>query len=153
MKTAKSSRDKFRKRDLFGWLVMLPSLLLFAFFVWEPLLENIRLSFFSTKMYDVVEFIGLKNYQTVINDVDFMASFKNTFSYTLWSLVIGFFVPMIIGILISETVHLKGFFRMAVYFPNIMPSLATIWIWSYFFLPGPTGVLNILFGQAGNGTF
>ncbi len=139
----------FRKKDLMAWLVMTPSLLLFAFFVWEPLIENIRLSFFSTKMYQVVDFIGLNNYKAVINDVDFMAAFKNTFAYTFWSLLIGFFVPMIIGVLISETVHLKGFFRMAVYFPNIMPSLATIWIWSYFFLPGPTGVLNILFGKLG----
>ncbi len=153
VKTSKTlgakKKDRFRKRDLWGWLVMLPSLLLFAFFVWEPLLENVRLSFFSTKMYEVVEFTGLKNYSLVIHDVDFLASFKNTFAYTLWSLLIGFFVPMIIGILISETVHLKGFFRMAVYFPNIMPSLATIWIWSYFFLPGPTGVLNILTGKLG----
>ena len=60
---------------------------------------------------------------------------------------------MIIGVLITETVHLKGFFRMAVYFPNIMPSLATIWIWSYFFLPGATGVLNIIAGKMGMGPY
>ena len=40
--------------------------------------------------------------------------------YYKFVLVIGFFVPMIIGVLITETVHLKGFFRMAVYFPNII---------------------------------
>ncbi len=149
MKAAKVKKEKFRKRDLLGWLVMLPTLILFAFFVWEPLLENIRLSFYKTKMYDVVEFTGIQNYISVIKDVDFKAAFTNTFSYTLWSLLIGFFVPMILGILISETVHFKGFFRMAVYFPNIMPSLAVIWIWIYFFLPGPTGVLNILLGKLG----
>lgn len=149
MKAAKVKKEKFRKRDLLGWLVMLPTLILFAFFVWEPLLENIRLSFYQTKMYETVEFIGLENYIKVIKDVDFMASFKNTFAYTFWSLLIGFFVPMIIGVLVTETVHMKGFFRMAVYFPNIMPSLATIWIWSYFFMPGATGVLNILLGKIG----
>lgn len=132
-----------------GWLVMLPSLILFAFFVWEPLVENIRLSFCTTKMYSVTGFAGLKNYIAVLNDVDFSAAFKNTFAYTLWSLIIGFLVPIIMGILISETVHLKGLFRVGVYFPNIMPSLATIWIWSYFFLPGPTGVLNIILGWFG----
>jgi len=153
VKAAKKSKEKWRKRDLLGWLVMLPSLVLFAFFVWEPLLENIRLSFYSTKMYETVAFTGLKNYSQVIHDVDFLAAFKNTFAYTLYSLVIGFFVPMIIGVLITETVHLKGFFRMAVYFPNIMPTLATIWIWSYFFLPGATGVLNILLGKLGMGPY
>ena len=149
MTTAKREKSKFRKRDLFGWLVMLPTVVLFTFFVWEPLLENIRLSFCTAKMYTVTGFAGLENYYNVIHDVDFKAAFFNTFKYTFWSFLIGFFVPIIMGILISETVHLKGLFRVGVYFPNIMPTLATIWIWSYFFLPGPTGVLNIILGKLG----
>lgn len=153
MKAAKRQKTKFRKRDLLGWLVMLPTLVLFAFFVWEPLLENIRLSFCTAKMYTITGFAGLDNYKKVITDVDFMASFKNTFAYTFWSLLIGFFVPMIIGILITETVHLKGLFRVGVYFPNIMPTIATIWIWSYFFLPGETGVLNIILNSIGLGPY
>ncbi len=148
-KAVKGSKEKFRKRDLLGWLVMLPSLVLFAFFVWEPLLENIRLSFCTAKMYTITGFAGLDNYSKVIHDVDFMAAFKNTFAYTFWSLIIGFVVPIILGVLISETVHCKSLFRVGVYFPNIMPSLATIWIWSYFFLPGETGVLNIILGKFG----
>ena len=147
--TAKTKKEKFRKRDLMGWLVMLPTLVLFAFFVWEPLVENIRLSFCTAKMYEITGFAGLDNYRKVISDVDFMAAFTNTFSYTFWSLLIGFFIPMVVAVLITETVHLKGLFRTAVYFPNIMPGLATIWIWSYFFLPGDTGVLNILLGRLG----
>ncbi len=149
MKAATKQKNKFRRRDLLGWLVMLPTLVLFAFFVWEPLAENIRLSFCSTKMYEVTGFVGIKNYISVINDVDFMAAFKNTFAYTFWSLIIGFVVPIIIGILISETVRGKSLFRIGVYFPNIMPSLATIWIWSYFLRPGETGVLNIILGWFG----
>lgn len=149
MKAATKQKNKFKRRDLLGWLVMLPTLILFAFFVWEPLVENIRLSFCNTKMYEVTGFAGIKNYISVINDVDFMAAFKNTFSYTFWSLIIGFIVPIIIGILISETVRGKSLFRIGVYFPNIMPSLATIWIWSYFLRPGETGVLNIILGWFG----
>lgn len=152
MKTGKEKK-KWRKRDTFGWLIMLPTLVLFAFFVWEPLLENIRLSFCNAKLYTITGFAGLDNYKAVLTDVDFKAAFWNTFSYTFWSLIIGFFVPMVIGILITETVHLKGLFRTAVYFPNIMPSLATIWIWSYFFLPGKTGVLNILLQRIGLGPY
>lgn len=147
------AKQKWRKRDTLGWMIMLPPLALFAFFVWEPLLENVRLSFCNAKLYTITGFAGFDNYKSVLTDVDFKAAFTNTFSYTLWSLVIGFVVPMIMGILITETVHLKGLFRTAVYFPNIMPSLATIWIWSYFFLPGETGVLNILLEKIGFGPY
>ncbi len=142
-------KTKFKRKDLIGWLVMLPTLILFTFYVWEPLIENIRLSLFKTIRYETKEFVGLANYARVLKNPDFMAAFKNTFSYTFWSLAIGFLVPIVLGILISETVYLKGLFRTGIYFPNIVPGIATIWIWNYFFTPGPTGVLNILLGKLG----
>lgn len=142
-------KKKFRRSDLIGWLVMLPSLILFAFFVWEPILENVRFSLYSTQGFQLQKFVGFDNYIAVFKHPDFMAAFKNTFSYVFYSLLIGFLVPIVIGILISETVHFKGFFRVGVYFPNIVPGLATVWIWSFFFLPGKNGVLNILLSHLG----
>lgn len=139
----------WKKRDFLGWLVMLPTLLLFAFYVWEPLIENIRLSLFSAVRYELQEFVGFDNYIKVVENPDFTAAFKNTFSYTLWSLVIGFVVPIILGILISETVRFKSLYRVGIYFPNIVPGLATVWIWSFFFNPGKTGVLNIILSKFG----
>lgn len=145
----KNMNINFKKRDLMGWLVMLPSLVLFAFFIWEPLIENVRLSFCTGIRYQVTGFAGLSNYKFVLSNPDFGAAFKNTFSYIFWSLIIGFFVPIILGILISEATRFRGLFRVGIYFPNIMPSLATVWIWSYFFTPGKTGVLNILLSHLG----
>lgn len=142
-------KTKFRRSDMGGWLIMLPPLLLFAFYVWEPLLENIRLSLYSAKRFELIEFVGLDNYIKIFQNPDFTAAFVNTFRYTFWSLVIGFLVPIILGILITETVHFRSLFRIGIYFPNIIPGLATIWIWSYFFTPGPTGVLNILLSKIG----
>lgn len=142
-------RIKFKKKDMAGWLIMLPTLILFTFFVWEPLFENVRLSLFSAVRYELQEFVGLDNYIQVIHNPDFTAALTNTFSYTFWSLVIGFVVPIIMGILISETMRFKGLFRVGIYFPNIVPGLATVWIWSYFFNPGETGVLNILLSKIG----
>ncbi|HCL01373.1 MAG TPA: sugar ABC transporter permease, partial [Lachnoclostridium phytofermentans] len=74
---------------------------------------------------------------------------KNTFVYIGWSLVIGFAVPIIIALLITETIHLRSLFRVGVYFPNIIPGLATVMMWGFFFRPGNTGVLNILLSKIG----
>ena len=132
-----------------GWLVILPPVILFAFFVWEPLLESVRLSLYSARGVELQEFVGLQNYIEVFNDVNFKAAFLNTFKYIGWSLIIGFVVPIILAIFISETVRLKSFFRFAVYLPNIMPGMAVALLWVYFFKPGDTGVLNILLGKCG----
>lgn len=55
-----NEKRKWKKSDTIGWLVMLPTLVLFTFFVWEPLLENIRISLYSAKGYELLEFVGLK---------------------------------------------------------------------------------------------
>ena len=123
---------------------MLPGLILFAFFVWEPLLESIRLSLYTAKGINLIDFVGFKNYIAVIQHPDFLPAIRNTFLYTFWSLAIGFLIPIIMATLITETVHMKSFFRVGVYFPNIMPGLATVMMWGYLFRPGKTGVLNIL---------
>ena len=143
------SKLQFKQKDLVGWLVMLPTLMLFAFFVWEPLLESIRLSMYTAKGVRLQEFVWFNNYLTIFKHPDFIAAFKNTFTYILWSLLIGFSIPIIMAILISETVHLKGLFRIGVYFPNMIPGIATVFIWRFFFTPGPTGVLNILLSKIG----
>ncbi len=139
----------FKKNDLMGWIIMLPALVLFAFFVWDPLLENIRLSLYKADGIRLVKFVGLDNYFSILSHPDFWAAFKNTFSYIAWSLIIGFIAPIIAAILISETVHFKGLFRVGIYFPNIMPGLATVIMWGFFFKPGATGTLNILLEKIG----
>lgn len=132
------------KRNLISWLIMTPTVLLFAFYVWVPLAESIFLSLFDADGMRINKFVGLANYLTVIKSADFIPAFQNTFVYIFWSLVIGFFVPILLAIMISETIHLKGFFRIGVYFPNIVPGIATAYIWLNLYKSGPTGVLNIL---------
>ncbi len=145
----KEKRNAMIRRDVAGWLIMLPTIILFAFFVWEPLLESVRLSLYTAKGIRLQEFVGFDNYMLVLKHPDFMHAFVNTFKYILWSLVIGFFVPIIIAILITETVHLKGLFKIGVYFPNIMPGMAMVMMLGYFYRPGNTGVLNILLSKIG----
>lgn len=134
----------FIKRNMSGWLMVLPSIFLFAFFVWEPLLESVRLSLFQTKGMNLIHFVGLKNYIDVFNHPDFWPASRNTFSYTLWSLLIGFCIPIIMAILINEVRLFKSVYKISIYLPNIIPGMATIMMWGFIFRPGETGILNII---------
>lgn len=132
-----------------SWLIMLPSVVLFAFFVWVPMGESIVMSLFKTKGVTLEKFIGLEQYFAVFRDPNFTAALRNTVSYVLWSLVIGFFVPIVIAVLIGETTRLKGLFRTASYLPNIMPGLATVLLWRSFFSAKPSGAFNVLISYLG----
>jgi len=134
-----------------GWLLMLPPLLLFAFFVWVPLLESVRLSMFFANGMDLIEFTGFENYIFVFQHPDFLPALKNTFSYTIWSLVIGFLVPIVLAIIINEIRSGNSFIKMSVYLPNIVPGMAMVFLWTFIFRPGNTGILNVLLDKIGIG--
>lgn len=139
------------RQDLSGWLLMLPGLILFAFFVWLPLLDTVRMSFYDVKGVELTKFVGLKNYQKLMIQPAYKIAWKNTVKYTVCSLAVGLAVPVIIAALITEVSHFKGFFRVAAYYPNVIPSIAAVMIFTFFFGYGEKGVLNILLAKIGAG--
>jgi multiple sugar transport system permease protein len=143
------SKNHSWKRDVTGWLIMLPALILFAFFIWEPLLESVRLSLYAAKGYHTTEFVGLDNYIGLFANPDFAIAWKNTILYVVCSLAIGFIVPIFMAAMITESPFLRSFTRVSVYMPNILPGLAVVLIWKFLFNAGDTGVLNILLKPLG----
>ena len=131
------------------WLIMAPSIALFAFFLWAPLLESVRMSLYKTRNIELVEFVGLDNYFSVIRRAEFLQALGNTLVYTMWSLLIGFLIPIFMALVIGETVRGKGFIRTSAYIPNILPGLAAVILWTAFFSAEPSGVINILLSKFG----
>ncbi len=139
------------RSDLAAWALMVPSLILFAFFVWGPLVDTVKMSFYETKGMNPVKFIGFENYTKLLVQPAYKIAWGNTVKYTLCSLVVGLVVPVIIAALITEVTHFRGFFRIAAYFPNVIPSIAAVMIFTFFFGTGNSGVLNILLAKIGVG--
>lgn len=142
--TRSASKRVFLRINAPGWLMMLPGVLLFSFFVWEPLFESIRLSLYSAKGTRLTAFVGLKNYVDVFSHPDFWPAMQNTALYALWSLVIGFFVPIVMAILINEIRKGKSLFKIGAYLPNIVPGMAMVFLWGFIFRPADSGILNII---------
>lgn len=144
-----SNKNAKLRSDLGAWLLMLPSLALFAFFVWVPLLETVRMSFYEVNGTALVRFVGFENYRKLAVQPAFNIAWVNTVKYTLCSLLVGLAVPVIIAALITEMTHFRGFFRLAAYYPNVIPGIAAVMIYSIFFASGDSGVLNILLAKLG----
>lgn len=146
-----SNKKATIRRDLVAWLLMVPSLLLFAFFVWGPLLDTVRMSFYETKGMNLGKFVGFANYKKLLVQPAYKIAWVNTVKYTVCSLFVGLCVPVIIAALITEVSHFRGFFRVAAYYPNVIPSIAAVMIFTFFFGTGNSGVLNILLAKIGVG--
>lgn len=138
----RSKKKYVFKKNLFAWLIAIPSIAIFAFYVWIPLVQNITYSFSTSNNYD--GFAGFQNYVTLFKDVKFIAALKNTFVYILYSLVIGFLLPFFLGFFLSEVFHAKGFFRLLIYFPCMLSGVAVVTLFKYFLDPDVSVINQLL---------
>ncbi|MCL2255887.1 MAG: sugar ABC transporter permease [Firmicutes bacterium] len=144
----KRKRIKFKKKDLVGWLLMLVPLILFGFFVWYPMIHNVILSFSETRGFSIVGFAGFDNFRYIFTSPDFGAAVGNTFLYVLYSLAIGFIIPLFIALLLSEVINFKGFFRVFFYLPAVISGLTVALLWNQMLSASEqTGVFNVILGM------
>lgn len=135
------------KKNLVGWAFMIIPLALFAFFVWYPMGRNIILSFQDG--YEDAKFVGFSNFQAIFEDPTFLSALKNTFLYILWSLVIGYLVPVILGFLLSEVIHAKGFFRIVLYLPCMISGMAVVFLFNSMYGDSSTDLFNVIITKLG----
>ena len=142
--TKKRSLKVVFKRNISGWLLLVPSVLLFILLVWRPIVIGIEYSFFKLQGFTRVEFVGLKNYIDVITDTNFIQTLWNTVQYVLWSLIIGFPLPFLCAIMLNEMIHGKEFIKFTSYLPVVIPGIATSLIWRMIYLDGSGGLVNMI---------
>ncbi len=132
------------KKNLSGWLLIIPSLILFTFLIWRPIAIGISYSFFELQGFKPIEFVGFKNFVEVLTDTSFIKTLINTVGYVFWSLVIGFPLPFVCAVMLNELVHMKGYFKITTYLPVVIPTIATALIWKMVYMDGPGGLLNMI---------
>lgn len=142
-------RHSINRKDIISWAIAIPSLFLFAFFIWGPLLQNVVYSFSKTSNFDIIGYNGLTNYIKVFQDPRFIQALGNTGLYVVYSLLIGFLIPIILALLISEVIRTKSFFKVGFYIPNIVPAIAVILTWKIMMDANDYGFFNIILYRLG----
>src|SRR6185437_11932890 len=105
---------------LTGHAFLIGAVLCFAFFSWYPMVREFIMSFQQTRR-GVTTWVGWANYIRVWHDPAFEAAWRNTAQITVFALVFGFALPFLIAILLNEFRHARGYLRVLVYLPVILP--------------------------------
>lgn len=126
-------------KDIPAWLLILPAILVLCLVSWRPIFMGIKMAFMNG---DGTQFVGLQNFRTVVADVLFTQAFKNTVMYVIWSLVIGMALPIVVAIMLNETVHMSGLIKSALYLPQVIPTVAASLLWYFVYMADETGLLN-----------
>ncbi|RSS91035.1 sugar ABC transporter permease [Streptomyces sp. WAC02707] len=135
------------KRNLTAHGFLIGAVLCFAFFSWYPMVREFLLAFQKTDQGEV-SWVGLDNLRTVFNDPAFWQAWRNTLLFTVLALVLGFAVPFAAALVINELRHGKGYLRLLVYLPVMLPPVAAVLLFKYLYDPG-YGLLNELLGSVG----
>lgn len=151
---SKVKRGKVVRYNRWGYIFLIPFMVVFIIFQLIPLCTTIYNSFFENYMSGLKQvgptFIGLENYKTLIVEGDLGKYFTNTL--IVW--MIGFVPQIILSLLLGAwfsdpSLRLKGqrFFKTVIYLPNLI--MASAFSMLFFTLFSDGGPINSMLVQAG----
>ncbi|MER8013768.1 carbohydrate ABC transporter permease [Streptomyces griseoluteus] len=120
---------------------LLGGLLCFALFSWYPAIRAVVIAFQRYTPGSAPEWVGTANFRRVLADPEFGAAWRNTLTFTVLALLIGFAVPFVLALVLNELRHAKAFFRVVVYLPVMIPPVVSALLWKWFYDPG-AGLAN-----------
>ena len=141
------------KKSIPGWVLILPALILVYFIIVRPQVLSVYYSFCDMRGFRVTGFAGFDNYIRVTSDSLFWKLLLNTAMYTFWSIVIGYFIPILLAIALNEMIHFREGFRVMTYLPAALPGVATIMLWYFMYYPDASGLFNTVLGRFGIESF
>jgi multiple sugar transport system permease protein len=139
MSTVNSGGDRrpisslLQNNNVLGFLFMLPAAVFLVCFLTYPLGLGVWLGFTDTRIGRDGIFIGLENYQFLMDDSVFWLSVFNTILYTFVASVLKFALGLWLALLLNQHLPFKSFFRAIVLLPWVVPTvlsaLAFWWIY------------------------
>lgn len=145
----RSVRSRISRDGLSTLIFLLPFLLVFGVFSWFPILRAFVMSVQETNLVSDPTFVALDNFARVLADPLLGIAVRNTAWFAFLALVIGFPIPIILAVLISETRRHRGLYSALVYLPVVVPPVVSILLWRFFFDAAPTGAFNTVLGWFG----
>jgi sn-glycerol 3-phosphate transport system permease protein len=134
---------------LHGWLLLLPAAVLLAAFTHVPAVATFVDSFFSTpKGARPAVFVGLDQYQQMLDDPIFWQALRNNLWFALGTIPTSIALSLVMALWVNGRIAGRGLLRLAFFTPTVLPMIAVANIWLFFYTPG-YGLFDQLLGLLG----
>jgi multiple sugar transport system permease protein len=151
MGTKKSKAVQYNR---WGYIFLIPFVLVYVIFQLVPLFNTIYNSFFENYMSGLTQigptFVGLENYKTLFSNGDIWIYTRNTLLLWIMCFVPQILLSLLLGAWFSDVrMRLKGsrFFKTVIYLPNLI--MASAFAMLFFTLFSDNGPINSMLMQAG----
>ena len=132
-----------------GYALVAPAVVLILLLVGYPFARALWLSFHKKLLGKVdAPWIGLGNYNALLQDHRFWQASKNVLVFTGGSVAIKLVLGLTIALILNEALPLRNLWRSIVLLPYAMPTLVSVLIWKWMY-NDTAGILNYLLKETG----
>ena len=134
---------------IYGWLLLMPAAIFLIAFTYYPTVATLAHSFFSegTALRPSV-FVGLDNYEFMIEDEVFWKVVGNNFWFALGTIPVSVALALLMAVWVNGRLPARGLVRMAYFTPTVLPMIAVANIWLFFYTPD-IGLIDQVLGMFG----
>ena len=130
-----------------GYLFVLPMVLVMALLIFWPFVSAIFISTTSLNfLTGETTNVGLRNYQRLWTNSDFLQSMQNTIQFTFWSLALKFVIGMTVALILNSRLPFRSLLSGIMLLPWIVPEIVTALAWKSIYDPMFGGLNPILQG-------
>jgi len=117
-------------------LLLMPCSLLVAF-THYPAAKALLNSFWNNgSSFRPSRFVGLKNYETLLEDDKLMQVLINSFIYAIGTVPLAIALAIGMALLVNSKLPATGLMRLSFFLPTMLPMVAVANIWLFFYAPG-----------------
>lgn len=130
------------RRALISYSFLLPAILYFSIFFFYPIALEFWASLQSgLPLVGESQFVGIENYQRILQDKRVIHSFKVTIIYSVGSTVITAIVGLILALILNQKIRGRVIIRSIIFFPYMISIVIIALLWSNILDPY-LGILN-----------
>lgn len=150
---ARAAAPRSARRWLIApWIYLLPAVATLILWVYWPLVDALRLSFYHWNMVPgaPMTFVGLENYQAIFALPKFWQALRNTGVYVLGLLPLAVAIPLAIAIYTHDLPpRARNIYRAIIFVPMIIAPVVAAAVWRWLLDPGH-GMVNEVIGLLGH---
>ncbi len=140
------------KREWQIYVMLLPMIIWFIVFLYKPM-YGLQIAFKDYSVFRGIAespWVGLEHFQQLFANSQFLRAIKNTFLISLFSLIFGFPVPIILALMFNEIIHqvYKRTAQTIVYLPHFISTVIIAGIVITAFSPS-VGIVNTIISWFG----
>jgi len=137
-----------QSKSISSWLLISPYLVHILFFVLFPVGFSLFLSFHEWNIISPMEFVGLSNYEKLLQDQYFLKSLRNTLVFLAIHIPLQIVIALGLAVMLNQKIWFRGFFRGSFFMPVVVSGVVVTVLWQQLY-GYEMGSINMLLNKLG----